>query len=452
MNIQSFLANSSILVKTLYIIVWILAIAYFTIKYKKKNYIFSIFNISIIFTSIIATYLVIGPLQYNNQAWHALGVSQSQEYIYYLNKTLTINLIGCIILFVGLMYFEFKNSGEQRELKIIERISDNISKIPILIINIALIVTWYGIIFMTIKTLPLFGHRTFALEYGLQTVYNILNISIAMMSLYYLSKYILDKNKLEGLLAIINLLTLMFTGNRATIIFVPLNMFVLFMYLTNSNPKKITIKIICVIGIALILGIGMDFIRKGDLNIGITNIIENIAYGNTFSDIRDGAFVLNGFENRYDSFLYGKNYIADILAFIPKSVLEFREIWSYGMFSTKTLFGWEGHYGLRGGYFLESYINFGYVGVIIFSIAFAYILSFLEKQFYFYIVQRKNNYNLSIKLVMLDMVNTIAGGIMISSGIANIYPQVIIFIGILILSFLLKKYNEYNGILKGEIK
>lgn len=84
--------------------------------------------------------------------------------------------------------------------------------------------------------------------------------------------------------------------------------------------------------------------------------------------------------------------------------------------------------------------------MIIFAIIFAYILSFLESQFYFYIVKNKNNSNLSLKLIILDMINTIASGIMISSGIANTYPQLIILIGIIMCSAPIVKNKINRGI------
>lgn len=443
----SFINNSGLFVGALYFIVWILLIVYFVIKYKKRNYIFSIFNIGIIGTSIIGSYLLMGPFQYNNKAWFALGISKSYEFIGYLNKNLTINLIGCIVFFIALIIFEFGEFKPRKENNIIDIISNSISSAPILIINILVLISWYSVIFLTIKSLPIFSNRGFASEYGVQTIYRILNILLGMMALYYSSKYILKKHKLYGILSVLNLSTLFFTGNRGPFIFLSLNMFILYLYMKECDSKKITKKIIFIVGVVLIIGMSIDFIRNGESDVNISNMIENIAYGNTFSDIRDGAFILYGFENNYEKFLYGKNYIADILSFLPRAKFEYRENWSYGVFTTKTLFGWENHYGLRGGYFLEPYINFGYLGVIIFAIIFAYILSFLENQFYFYIVKNKNNSNLSLKLIILDLISTIACGMMISAGIADIYPPLIIFICIIVLSAPIVKNKINRGII-----
>ena len=240
---NSFLDNSSILVKVLYTIVWILLIYYFIIKYIKRKYIFSIFNIGTIGTSIVGSYLIMGPYQYNNKAWLALGISYSNNIEFYLNKNFTINLLGCIIFFICLIYFEFKTSIQYKEYNFIRKVSNTVSSAPILIINIMVILVWYGIVFSTIKKLPIFGNRSFANDYGLQTVYNILNIILGMMALYYLSKYILKRYKIYQVLAIVSLATLFFTGNRGSFIFLSLNMFILYLYMTSTNYKKINKKI-----------------------------------------------------------------------------------------------------------------------------------------------------------------------------------------------------------------
>lgn len=88
--------------------------------------------------------------------------------------------------------------------------------------------------------------------------------------------------------------------------------------------------------------------------------------------------MLERFDKVYPDFLWGKNYFADFLSFIPAEALPFRQEWSYGWFSTKTLFGWENHFGLRGGWFFQPYINFGYFGVLLAAVFGAIMYSQLE--------------------------------------------------------------------------
>ena len=55
--------------------------------------------------------------------------------------------------------------------------------------------------------------------------------------------------------------------------------------------------------------------------------LGEVLYGNTFSDLRDFAWVLTGFN---DSFLYGKTYLSALLGFIPSSLFEYRVIYGIG--------------------------------------------------------------------------------------------------------------------------
>ena len=183
----------------------------------------------------------------------------------------------------------------------------------------------------------------------------------------------------------------------------------------------------------------------GHIN-GFGKLFNDIAYGNTFSDVRDGAYVLYGFDQKYDSFLYGKNYLADLMSFIPSSISHFRSTWSYGAFSTNTLFGWEGHYGLRGGWFLQPYINFGYMGVIIVGILYALIISYLERFFFKNIICREYDSEIiANKLMITNTLCTISSFLMVSSAGAQYYVSIILILALVVISikFNFKNYNKY---------
>lgn len=130
---------------------------------------------------------------------------------------------------------------------------------------------------------------------------------------------------------------------------------------------------------------------------GNTSISYKILYGNTFSDIRDGAFILYGIEKMKVGLLYGKMYIADFLSFIPSEFIKYREIYAYSNFTTKTLFEWNEHYGFRGGLFIAPYINFGIVGVIFIGLYAAYGYSKLENYYYKKKITFKNILFLNLK-------------------------------------------------------
>jgi hypothetical protein len=92
-----------------------------------------------------------------------------------------------------------------------------------------------------------------------------------------------------------------------------------------------------------------------------------LLYGNTFSDLRDFAWV----DALWDHNLWiGKTYLAALTAFVPRFVSEFRDAWGTGAATAITLgFDPHVHPGVRPGSFGESYFNFGLPGVVIVGLA-----------------------------------------------------------------------------------
>jgi hypothetical protein len=89
-------------------------------------------------------------------------------------------------------------------------------------------------------------------------------------------------------------------------------------------------------------------------------------YGNTFSDLRDFAWVLSSWNHKP---FYGKTYASAFISFIPTTYSSFRTKWGIGRVTAK-LGGFvpKFHPGLRPGAFGEPYLNFGIPGVILMGI------------------------------------------------------------------------------------
>ena len=434
-----------IIVKIEYILCWIMFMIYLYIKYKRRRYIFSIFNINTLIIPLVVTFLLIGPFQYSDEAWYALGISDSFWFIEFLDKAYIINMSGFIVFLCCNLLFEFKSVNNKFEFNII-KISNSISSSVILVLDILIILLWYILVISKSGTLPIFGDRLFATKSGVQTIYNILNTLISMFGIYYFIKFIQNNKKIYFFLGIINIITLFFTANRGPVIFMALTVVIFYLYYKIDDLKKVNIIIIISMIILLFIGIGMEFIRKGIENINLIETLDSILYGNTFSDLRDGAFILYGYDAKYDDFLYGKTYIADILSFLPKSKIEFRQIWSYGLFTTTTLFGWTNHYGLRGGLFLEAYFNFGYIGVFISAIVLSYITSNLEIWMYSGVIKKSIKRDLSFEFIITDFIKNFSLAIMITSGISKRYPEIIIIICLILISApIIKNKNIKNN-------
>lgn len=89
-----------------------------------------------------------------------------------------------------------------------------------------------------------------------------------------------------------------------------------------------------------------------------------LLYGNNFSDLRDFAWIMSGWDN---ILLQGKTQLAGFLSFIPSSLFEYRATWSWGRFSTVTAGLGEvtSHPGFRPPLFGEFFFNYGLLGVAI---------------------------------------------------------------------------------------
>jgi hypothetical protein len=105
-------------------------------------------------------------------------------------------------------------------------------------------------------------------------------------------------------------------------------------------------------------------IRSGQYSLGefLGTLLFFLLFGNTFSDLRDFAWVYSGWNHQY---WFGKTYFAALISFIPRFASGFRDQWSLGAATALTVgFDPAVHPGLRPGIFGEGYFNFGLFGVV----------------------------------------------------------------------------------------
>lgn len=439
--------NISLLTKVVFIITNIMFIFYIGYKFYNRKYIISVFNINLYifaFALLFTSYF-----QFTNEAWGFLNVNNPSEYYKYLDKIIRINCIGFISYLIAMIIIEFKLfSGRfiNRFINAFNNINKKVERLNnryIKIIFIFCVIGWCGLI-LIVGDIPLFGDRLIFNKANfriLRPFYLILNYMISIIGSYFALKVVINKRKIDSIFLIITILILLFTGNRGPVMFLLLNIFMVFVYYTFKvmNANKL---IVLAVSIILVLGISMSFVRNKEFSISsLSNSIKNeVIYGNTFSDVRDGAFVLKGFEENFDEYLYGKNYLADIISFIPSSMSEYRSKWSYGSFSTKTLFNMEDHYGLRGGWFLEPYINFGYIGVIIIALLNGVIMGLAELFFWKDVIMDKN-IKFPENQIFITVILFIVNSMLISSSFSNFYAYIAIIIAYYILYKVDKKFN-----------
>jgi len=110
-----------------------------------------------------------------------------------------------------------------------------------------------------------------------------------------------------------------------------------------------------------------------------------ILYGNNFSDLRDFAWTLSGWDGVY---LQGRTYLAGAISFIPSSLSDYRSTWNWASFSLRSsgLGSISEHAGLRTTVFGEAFFNFGLPGVALIGLMLGVIITRLT-----YII--RNNIN-----------------------------------------------------------
>lgn len=103
-----------------------------------------------------------------------------------------------------------------------------------------------------------------------------------------------------------------------------------------------------------------------------TGLIAEFVYGNQFSDVRDMAWILSGYDGRL---LMGRSYLAGATFFIPSRYWDYRRQWGLGDWTVRQA-GLDPRYhsGLRGGFFSELYFNFGLLVALIGAAATGFVI------------------------------------------------------------------------------
>ena len=428
-----------------YILSFVLLGTYLGIKYSKRKYLFSAFNIGI-FTYAFS-FLIVPVFYRSDRSWYALGVRRASDYWETMNECVIINAIGFSIMILSCLMHEF--NGDYRMVSYTQREGKKINDFAISLFFWGVIIAWYAIVLVFNKGLPIFNSgRTFYLDSAVSPIYNALNELVLIYSCYYGIKTIFH----QGLEVkwIIGMCTLLFSGNRGTLLLsccAPILIIYLY-WRTNKkqriirkkvNTKKAFVQIAILLVAIGFFGLALQSIRHQQ-NLNIFTSLNEIIYGNTFSDFRDGGFILKGFNEKYGGRpLCGKTYLAGIISFIPSRISDYRIKWSWGRFSTYALFGWPNHTGLRGGNSMEAFCNFGIIGVIIFGWIEGWFIAFGEKFFYKVFIKRDTKAKGNEYLV-LRVISSFSSIFVCSAGAFNIYVNVL-FVGAVII---LSRFLDYK--------
>ncbi len=197
------------------------------------------------------------------------------------------------------------------------------------------------------------------------------NYSIVIAS-HCLARYIDTKERILLLCTMSLTFGLVFFGARGNLL--AIYMSILLCYFVKLRDKITLLRIAGLMGTILIAGFYLGSLRAGSYSLAgfFGTFVDLVFYGNTFSDLRDFAWVYSAWNH---VFWGGKTYLAAALSFVPRFASHFRDTWSLGAMTAATAgFDPEVHPGLRPGVFGEGFFNFGLPGAIAIGLMLGIIL------------------------------------------------------------------------------
>jgi len=195
------------------------------------------------------------------------------------------------------------------------------------------------------------------------------------------ARYLATKERSQLISTLLLCAELFFFGSRTDVVMV---FFMATICYLVSRREKVSLPKLLGAGVLLILVFTLaEGLREGyydNTSVGEASalLLFKVFYGNTFSDLRDFALVISGWNGH---FWLGRTYLAGLMGFVPRALSSFRDTWSLGAVTT-TMVGLnpETHPGLRPGYFGESYLNFGYTGVLLMGLFIGAIVRKVDMQ------------------------------------------------------------------------
>lgn len=282
----------------------------------------------------------------------------------------------------------------------------------------------------------LFDPRSmFLKDSSIRPIYNFV-LSVYPISVIFFGLRTIEYDGFYNKLYFITLVVLStFLGTRNAML-EPLVLLFFCYYLKNYSKIGI-IKIISVFSIIILFALALSSLRENSF--GRSNKFAEIIFGNHFSDTRDFALLLSHFDG---IFLEGKTYLAGMMVFVPRKFSEFREEWSWGIWTAKNMgFVDPAFPGYRPGFFGEAYFNFGFIGVIIFS----FISGCIIKRIDIKIINEFKSSNNVIKIYSYTIVSYIVLSCAMSVVFITLYIYCILMIVLAlyrqIINFLTNKIN-----------
>lgn len=361
-------------------------------------------------------------------------VGRLPEILPFIDQAFLISVLGYISLWTGRYLFDFSKGRFplitlfQMAQPFSRLIENNVkSRKGYLFLTFATIMLGLFILAIQLKEGCFFNARGWFLkQHELRPIFNI-TISIFPIAFAFLAlRYIQFKEKSCLKYIFILFLFSIFFGIRSLGVG---GLFFLFMQWVFYREGRFSLmKSMGICGILFLCAVLLGNLREGTLNLvdSAGHFLINFFYGNNFSDTRDFAWILAFWDGEY---LYGKTYLAAFISFIPRFLSSIREEWSISMY-TNALTGFDSEVmpGLRPGMFGESYLNFGYLGVILFGILYGFSLRYADFKIKEYVSKSKDIIKGYSHLIVFMFVSCMS----VSAAVWSFYVFLLINMGLLL--------------------
>lgn len=350
----------------------------------------------------------------------------------YVDEAYVVSTIGYIFTYVG-FYFLNTNSSKEIIYRLTSKLSLFFEKIVNTIIRdkyIMIILSSFLVIFTVIGliyAISFFGltfnlrSAFYADESILKSFFNLWTALFTNISGFILIRYLYKKEFFFIVIYIFTSLFAIFSGTRSTIIFPFLNSFLFYLI---SRKLHLNLRQLFLTGaISLFLIFALERLRREDSSANSITFIYSFFYGNSFSDVRDFAWILAYWDGNT---LDGKSYLSAFMSFIPRSLSDFRSVYAFGVY-TDNMIGFDPatHPGLRPGRFGEIYLNFGILGVILLGFIGGYVMRLADLKVKKISNLDPNNY---VSMFSATFLTFLISQFYITAGFWALYVLVVIFI------------------------
>ncbi len=317
--------------------------------------------------------LVMSPFAASDKNMEAVGDS---IYIIrdYIDEAFYLSVLGVVFVLVGMGLATF-SSGKSAVFTFVEKGYAFWQTKPGVWISLAvIIVATLGLIALGVRP---FEGRQFSFENtSLRPAINLYSVILPTITLSFLVYGFGYSRFFVGAGLMCSALGLMIGTRGASIETLFVFVVCLIIVYRYKNLAAFTLSIVGFVTIAIVIGI-LRSTADGNDSVDILQTVSyQIFYGNNFSDFRDYAWILSGFDGH---FYHGMTYLAGYTALVPSFISEFRNDFRMGII-TSTLAGLDPqfHAGLRPTLFGEAYLNFGIPGVVFIATLFGYYFGKLQ--------------------------------------------------------------------------